>query len=172
MFVRASIVQQNNLFEKPSGFKGVKSVSINEFSNYFRPAVNCIVNLQAALESFVNNKIPIIYDDNKEPINFSIFHKLDNLLPKTTTKKFSSFTGAKSHRKRIREVIELRNEIIHLTPNYSSPRVYQDVYRRLLKFDFLKSLISVKYFINFYEENLIEECCANEYYYAVESLKD
>lgn len=172
MFIRASIVQQDNLFYRPSGFKGVKSVSMNDFGNYFRPAVNCIINLQAALESFVNSKIPVIYDENEIPINFSIFHKLDNLLPETSMKNFTSFAGAKSHRKRIREVIELRNEIIHLTPNHSSKRVYQDVYRRLIKFDFLKSLNSVKCFINFYEENLIEECCGDEYYYAIELLKD
>jgi hypothetical protein len=172
MFIRASVIQQNNLFDKPPGFKGVKGVTVNDFGNYFRPAVNCIINLQAALESFVNSKIPITYDKNEDPINFSIFHKLDNLLPERSLKNFSSFTGAKSHRKRIREIIELRNEVIHLTPNYSSPRIYQDVYRRLIKFDFLKSLNSVKSFINFYEENLIQECCGDEYYYAVDSLKD
>ncbi len=147
-----------------------KPINPNHFGDFFKLASNCIINLQSTLESFANRVIPDKYEHidklgNKfEP---SIFHKLDSTLPIIKNKKFN-----KSHNKNnqlIRKIIELRNDIIHLKPiGEHTNTQYKKVYRRLLKFDYTKAIISVKKLVNFYEPSLLEECeCGKELYYDV-----
>lgn len=154
------------LFEQsPTSIKFLKPIDPKIFGTFFQFATNCIINLQATVESFVNYQIPNDYqyiDKNGEKFNPSIFHKLDKVLPeikKTKIKKRDTF--------RVRKIIELRNEIIHLTPsNEITNTQYKSLYRKILKFDFSNSILAVKKLINFYEPNLIEECaCGKEYFY-------
>lgn len=158
------------LLNSPSIKNLNKPVNPNLFGNYFQLASNCIINLQTTVESFVNRQIPEdkkFLDINGQEFEPSIFHKLDKVLPEIKNRKFKS--KFKRDNFRIRKLIELRNEIIHLKPVKEKTNTkYKDVYRRLLKFDFTNSIMSVKKFINFYEPGLIEECdCNKELYYDI-----
>ncbi|MDO7174186.1 hypothetical protein [Mariniflexile sp. AS56] len=163
---------RQQLFENSPTVRNYKKNSINQnlFGNFFQLATICITNLQSALESFANRQIPDDYefiDTNGEEFEPSVFHKLDSALPKIHNKRFKS--KYKKYNYSIRKLIELRNEIVHLKPAEKDANTqYKIVYRRLLKFDFTRAVISVKTLINFYEPNLIEECeCGKELYYDV-----
>lgn len=173
---RSLIYFRKDLLEKSPTVKNYKKrINPSLFGNFFQLASNCIVNLQAALESFANRQIPGNYpfiDINGKEFEPSVFHKLDRALPELKGKRFKS--KFKQHNYRIRKIIELRNEIIHLEPAEKTTNTkYKITYRRLLAFDYSKAIISVGKLINFYEPNLIEKCdCEKELYYEItERLK-
>lgn len=176
MSIRSTLHYREELFKNsPSTSNFNININPNDFANFFQPAVNCIINMQAALESFANRVIPKEYepyDITGNKINQNLFFKLDTAVPEISKKVGFELERYKKHRKRIREIIELRNDIIHLTPAFDTNTAYKDVYRRLLKNDFENSLIAVRTYINFYEENLIEDCeCNKEFFYAVQSIE-
>lgn len=169
---RRLISFKKDLFEKSPTVKNFnKPINPNLFGNFFQLASNCIVNLQAALESFANRQIPDKHpflDINGEVFEPSIFHKLDKALPDIKGKRFKS--KFKKHNYRVRKIIELRNEIIHLEPIEKTTNTkYKITYRRLLAFDYSEAIISVEKLINFYEPDLIEKCeCEKELFYEIE----
>ena len=127
---------------------------------YFQLAINCVINLQATLESFANRIIPENYQYlNKTGNNVipTITYKLNNVLPKIKNIDFQVRKNRK-YNICIDTLIKLRNDIIHLKPTGKTNTGYKGVYRDLLNFDFEKTILSVRTFINFYEPNLIEEC--------------
>lgn len=168
---RKLIFFRKKLFKSSPTVKNFKkTINPNHFGNFFQLASNCIINLQSTVESFANRQIPENHkfiDVNGEKFEPSIFHKLNKALPEIKNKRFKS--KFKQDNFRIKKIIELRNEIIHLKPAEENTNTkYKDVYRRLLKFDFTKSILSVKNFVNFYEPGSIEECeCKKELYYDV-----
>lgn len=135
---------------------------------YFQLAINCVINLQAALESFANGIIPEDYhylDLNGNPVHKTITYKLTYVLPKVKEFTFE-LTKNKKHRKIISDLITLRNDIIHLKPVLKTNTGYKDIYRRLLDFDYFKALTATRTFINFYEPDLIHECeCGQDFYF-------
>lgn len=135
---------------------------------YFQLAINCVINLQATLESYANSVIPENYpylDKSGNPVNKTVTYKLYNALPKVKEIDFQQRKN-KKYNITIDKLIKLRNDIIHLKPVSNTNTGYKSVYRDLLNFDFAKALLSVKTFINFYEPNLLEECtCGNEFYF-------
>lgn len=139
------------------------------FGNYFQLAANSIINLQAALENFVNNTIPdnfiILSDNNKEIKRPNIHDKIDYGIVKLEGKKFQD-----NHEEEyflIKELVELRNDIIHLKPIKEETNTkYKKLFRRVIDFDFQNGILATRSFINFYQPNLIEDCpCGKEYYY-------
>tara|TARA_R110001583_G_scaffold194693_1_gene366277 strand:+ start:207 stop:1016 length:810 start_codon:yes stop_codon:yes gene_type:complete len=167
---------KKDLFENSPTVKNLnKRVNPNLFGNFFQLASNCIVNLQAALESFANRQIPdnhTFMDVNGKEFEPSVFHKLDKALPEIKGKRFKS--KFKKYNFLVRKVIELRNEIIHLTPIEETTNTkYKSTYRKLLSFDYSEAIISVEKLINFYEPDLIEKCdCGKELYYDIEERYD
>ncbi|MFD0992004.1 hypothetical protein [Tenacibaculum geojense] len=171
MFHRNLITTKKNLLEKSPTLKELhKPIDPKIFGNFFQFATNCIINLQSTIESFANRQIPDNYFINEkgEEYDVSIFHKIDTVLPVIKGKKFKR--EFKRDNFRVRKVIELRNEIIHLKPIKDSTNTqYKATYRKMIKFDFTRAIIAVKKFVNFYEPELIEECiCGKEYYYDLE----
>lgn len=167
---------REKLFRNSPTIKNYSKNPINPslFSDFFQLASNCIFNLQSTLESFVNIIITdnqVFKDKNGNDFEPSIFHKLDKALPNIKDKRFKS--KFKKENKQIRELIELRNEIIHLKPiDKSTNTQYKITYRRLLKFDYRKTIFAVREFIDFYEPNLIEECeCEKEFYYDIKTAE-
>lgn len=143
-------------------------INLTHSAMYFQLAINCIINLQAALESFANRIIPENYNYiNKSGnlVNKTVTYKLNTVLPILKEISFMQ----KKHRKyniSIDKLIQLRNDIIHLKPNEETNTAYKNIYRNLLNFDFPKAIFSVKTFINFYEPGLIEECpCGKDFYF-------
>ncbi|HJR99960.1 MAG TPA: hypothetical protein VJ780_03405, partial [Flavobacterium sp.] len=133
---------------------------------YFQLTINCIINLQATLESFANRIIPEDYlylNKFGDPVQRTVTYKLNTVIPIIKKIDFQQ----RKHRKYnicIDKLIQLRNDIIHLKPTQKTNTAYKHVYRDLLNFDYQKAILSVKTFINFYEPNLIEECaCGNNY---------
>lgn len=150
--------------------KGGEPFNASHAGMYFQLAINCIINLQAALESFANRIIPNDYSfigtDGKVQVP-NITLKLNNAIPSIKKVKFRQ----RKHKRfnvQIDSLIKLRNHIIHLKPDGQTNTGYKGVYRDLLNFDYFKAIESVRVFINFYEENLIEEClCGNDFAFFV-----
>jgi len=162
---------RENLYNNSPTLKNQKKpIDTSLFANFFQLASNCLINLQSTLESFANRLIPENYpfiDKNGDSFEPSIFHKLDTALPKIKNIRFKS--KYKRDNKRIRDLIELRNDLIHLEPIKEDMMVkYKDFYRRMLKFDYTQAISSVEKYVNFYEPNLIESCsCGKEFYYNI-----
>ena len=174
MFHRNLITSKDILLKKSPNIKQLNNpIDPKIFGTFFQFAVNCLINLQSTIESFANRQIPENYFINEkgEEYEVSIFHKIDTVLPELTKKKFKR--EFKRDNFRVRKVIELRNEIIHLKPIRETTNTqYKDTYRKMIKFDFPRAILAVKNFVNFYEPELIEECiCGKEYFYDLE-IKD
>ena len=173
MFYKNLILSRVNLFEKsPTLNEFNKPIDLKIFGEFFQYASNCIINLQATVECFSNRRIPKnildeCIDKNGDIFDPSITHKLDTLLPKVYGKRFR--TKFKRDNLRVRKVIEIRNEIIHLTPNSDKTNTkYKSLYRKIISFDYEKAINAVRNLVNFYEPNLIEDCpCGNEYHYEI-----
>lgn len=137
-----------------------KIVNLNHSAIFFLLAVNCVINLQATLECFANDKIPknyIYIDKTGNKIYPTVSHKLYNTLPKLKNIDFRQ-AKYKKHNISIDNLIKLRNNILHLKPHEQTNTGYKSIYRELLDFDFQRVITAVKTFVNFYEPNLIEEC--------------
>lgn len=135
---------------------------------FFQLAINCIINLQATLESLANRIIPVSYpflDKTGNPVERTVTYKLYNAIPNVKQIDFQKKSNRK-HNIAIDKLIKLRNNIIHLKPKTETNTGYKGVYRELLDFDYFKTVTAVKTFVNFYEPNLIEEClCGIDYYF-------
>jgi len=80
MFHRSLVKSKNNLLDNSPTLKNFSTpTDLELFGTFFQYAVNCIINLQATVESFVNREIPLDYNfGDRDP---TIFYKLDNVLP-------------------------------------------------------------------------------------------
>ena len=171
MFYRNLQESRRILIEESPTLKDLnKLIDPKIFGTFFQFASNCLINLQSTIESFANRQIPENYftKENGEEYDVSIFHKIDTVLPDLKGKRFK--TKFKRDNFRVRKIIELRNEIIHLKPVKENTNTqYKKIYRKIIKFDFIAGILAVKNFVNFYEPELIEECiCGKEYYYDLE----
>lgn len=143
-----------------------------DFADFAKLAVNCIVNLQGAIESFLNYSIPENHkfiSKNKKEINRpSIHNKLDAI---SIISKKSYEESHPSEFVLIKNLIDLRNDIIHLKPIKDETNTkYKMLFRRMIDFDFLNATLAIRDFINYYESELIEECpCGKEYFYLIKS---
>ena len=144
------------------------NVNLSHSAMYFQLAINCVINLQASLESFANRVIPENYpyiDKLGNPVKQTVTYKLYNALPKVKLIDFRKKQNRK-YNISIDKLIQLRNDIVHLTPSGQTNTGYKGVYRDLLNFDFSKAILSVRKFVNFYEPDLIEECsCGKDFYF-------
>lgn len=156
------------LSESSEAGKVGRIVNLNHSGSFFHLAINCIINLQASLESFANRIIPDNYlfiDKTGNTIYPTVSYKLYNTIPKIKSIDFR-LGKHKKYNKCIDSLIKLRNDIVHLKPVEETNTAYKEVYRDLLNFEFKKTILSVKMFINFYEPNLIEECaCGQDFYF-------
>lgn len=145
-----------------------ESVNLSHSGMFFQLAINCIINLQATLESLANRIIPETYpflDNTGKPVDKTVTYKLYNAVPKIKQIDFHKKTN-KKHNKAIDKLIKLRNDIIHLKPKNQTNTGYKGVYRDLLDFDYIKTITAVKTFVNFYEPNLLEEClCGHDFFF-------
>lgn len=171
MFYRNLVLSRQSLFDNsPTLTKLNKQIDLKIFGTFFQYAAGFLINLQSSVESFANHHIPsdhTFLDKNGNKFDPSINHKLDKVLPEIFGKRFR--TKFKRDNFRVRKVIELRNEIIHLTPNSETSNTkYKVVYRKMIKFDFEKALFAVQNLINFYEPGLIEECtCGEDHFFEI-----
>jgi hypothetical protein len=153
---------------KVKDFSG-KKIDPTDFGNFFQLATNVIVNLQATIESFANRIIPKNHkfiDKKNEEFEPSLFHKINTTLPELRNLNFTSKNGKQNNY--IRQLINLRNEIIHLRPAIEVGSGYRIVYRKLINFKYTETIFAVRAFVNFYESGLIEDCsCGKEHFYNI-----
>ncbi|WP_332454038.1 hypothetical protein [Chryseobacterium aquaticum] len=149
--------------------KGI--ISSHAFGNFFQLAFNCIINLQASIEMFLNyilneNKY-MFYDKNNKIRKSSIHEKIDFALVNITGKTFKDEYN--SQYINIKDLINIRNEMIHLKPDEKETNSkYKTPYRKIIDFKFDETVEAVKAFINYYKENLIEECsCGKDFYFDI-----
>ena len=141
------------------------------FGRYFQLATNCIINLQASLENFINNSLPdnfeIVSNKGKVIKRPNIHDKIDYGIVKLNEKSFEE--DYETQYLLVKELIEIRNDIIHLKPVKEKTNTkYKRLFRRVIDFNFDDGILATKSFINFYSPNLIEECpCEKEYYYDI-----
>jgi len=168
--LRNTINSRDELLKNsPKVGEGSTSINISDFGNFFAYASNCIINLQAALESFANSQIPYerFLNEDDEFIERSISHKLFTMIPAE-----KGFRVKKPHPNVIEDLIQLRNKIIHLKPQQETNTGYKNVYRKLLKFDYERAVRSTRLFINHYQTKLIEDCeCGKEFFYVLNSIE-
>jgi hypothetical protein len=145
--------------------------SNHSFGNFFQLAFNCIINLQASIETFLNYILDkneyIFYDKNKKVRNGSIHEKIEIALPEIFKKTFKS--DYEFHFTQIKDLISIRNGMIHLKPDKEQTNSkYKTPYRKVLDFKFDETVEAVKVFINYHQNNLIEECdCGKDFYFDI-----
>lgn len=171
---RLLLEYRKKLIENSPSVKNLTAqINPNDFGNFFQLATNMIVNLQATIESLANRIIPkemeFIGRDG-EVFEPSLFHKINIVLPEIKGLKFKTKYGKQNNF--IRQLVDLRNEIIHLKPAGEINSAYKEVYRRMINFKYTETIQAVRIFVDFYEKGLIEECqCQKELYYSVASFE-
>lgn len=149
--------------------KGI--IQPHSFGNYFQLSFNCIINLQSAIETLVNKLIQeneyYFYDSNRRARNGNIHDKIDIALPEISHKNFEN--DFEDEYLDIKNLIRIRNQMIHLKPDVENTNTkYKIPYRKIIEFNFGKTIESAKKFINYYQPNLIEECdCGSELYFDI-----
>ncbi len=167
--------QEKKLFEKLlNGEDELTENVTNELYNYVGVATSSIIQMFTSLESFINHQlpdeIPYIYVRkdkteyyNKEQIQMYIkfWDKVKEVLPYYHSKNFfQNVTPTNSH---IRNLKDLRDEIVHTKSNQLYD-VQAKLIEKLLKFKYDETLIAIRKFMNFYDENYIIDCnCKNDF---------
>lgn len=147
-----------------------ENADFSNFAFFFQLSINYIINLQAALESFLNQLIPSDYKfyslNNRIIKNPSIHSKLEEI-QKIKNLNYQDVYPGKY--KIIKEIIDFRNNIVHLKPSKDVTNTkYKDLYRNAIDFPYNEAIYAVRDFINFFENNLIEECrCGKEYHFDI-----
>ncbi|MDB5227289.1 MAG: hypothetical protein JWN78_1482 [Bacteroidota bacterium] len=152
------------------------NIMLNLFYSYYTLVSISASFLFNSIEAFINNIIPKDFtyskESNKHTITYSKYQiqkeisfeeKIKNVVPQITNKSFCQDYSQKWDS--IKKLKEFRDEIIH-TKSYDkeTPNIYINLYTTALNFDFETTLIHVKDYLNYYENNLIEECdCGKDF---------
>tara|TARA_B100000929_G_scaffold271882_1_gene243056 strand:- start:427 stop:1215 length:789 start_codon:yes stop_codon:yes gene_type:complete len=160
---------KNELLTKSAHADDIQQmVNFNHFGTFFQLGVNCIINLQASLESFLNQKIignHTFLNKKGKPRRPNIYDKIEKGIQAVTKLDYKNEQNLEA----IKDLIQVRNNIIHLKPEQEITNTrYKTTFREVISFDFKIAVKAIKDYINFYEPNLIEECsCGKEFYYDV-----
>ncbi len=132
--------------------------------------------LSASLEAFINKSIPVdfvyttksgIEKDIEWIQEQSVDFKTQKIIPKCFDKDYTV-----EHESKYQEILAIkkfRNELIHLSPkNEITNTKYKDFYRNVIDFKYSEAIYSIRHYINYHEEGLIEECpCDNKFYFDI-----
>lgn len=144
--------------------------SLNAHNAYvhFELCTVFIISLFTSIETFINRQIPdeYVYEEKKSNrtesfdkeqiqrhISFDV--KIKKVLPDAKGKSFE-----KSHRTNyqfIQNLKEFRDSIIHAKTT-KGDNTYSDLFKKAIKFRYDDTLYAVKDFLNYYSENLVEDC--------------
>ena len=156
--------------------KDTFTAGVTKFYNYFGYVGNFVTALFNSLEAFINLQIPndFVYKRvntkntelyNKEQIQrqISFEEKIKKVLPNAKGKSFHRQFGDKHDT--IIKFEAFRNEIVHTKADaVNMANYYEKLYNKSLDFNYVQAINTVRDYINFYEENLIELCdCGGNY---------
>jgi hypothetical protein len=128
-----------------------------------------VISLFMAMESAVNKVIPdnfelrrkdlrktVVYD-NLQVQQLEFKEKVKEVLPEITGKEFWNdhpieWAFLMGNLKR------LRDEIVHTKKILGTQTHYKEIYVMALNFDYKQAILYAKTFINYYHNNLVEEC--------------
>lgn len=164
--------RREKLFEELEHFgKNIHATNAH-FYWYYSTVCTSIIFLFLSIEALINKIIkpdfeyrkPIgdkrveLYDKYQIQRQIDFIEKIKIVLPLATGKNFVVEHGHKFEQ--IKMLKEFRDEIVHTKSleGQNSPNFYQDLFVMSLDFDFDKTLLYVKDFINFHQDGLIEEC--------------
>jgi len=165
-------IRREEMFEKFKHFgKNIHAVN-DHFYWYYSTVCSTVIFLFLSIEAFINKTIkpdfeyrkPVgdkrieLYNKYQIQRQIDIIEKIKIVFPLVTGKNFVLEYGHKFEQ--IRKLKEFRDEIVHTKSleGENNPNFYQDLYVMSLDFDFDKTLLYVRDFINFHQEGLIEEC--------------
>jgi len=163
---------KENLLSKSQDAKNLKGkVDFKVFGDFFQFAVNTIINLQVTFETFLNYVIQEDYvylsTNGKVIKRPTIYDKIDiavvDIKGKSFQKNFEvSYTI-------IKELIQLRNDIIHLKPIVGQTNTrYKKLFRRVIDFEYQLSAEAIAEYLNYYEPELVENCpCGKDFYFDI-----
>lgn len=167
--------RRNKLFENLKVANNIVAVS-GDFYWYYSTVCNYVIFLFLSAEALVNKLIPKDFEYKKEiqgrktelynkfqiQRHIEFIEKIKNVLPEALGKNF-----VMDHTHKFEDLKMLKNfrdEIVH-TKSHEAEKVqnfYEGLFTMSLDFEFDRTLMSTKDFINYYQPNLIEECtCGN-----------
>lgn len=147
-------------------------VTPGDFYGYFSLAGSYAIFLLAAIEAFVNKSIPPdfeyrreIRDKRVEIFNraqiqreLQFLEKIKSVLPQVKGKSFvAEFTHKFEYLKKLKA---FRDEVAHTKSYEGGPTAdsFENLYVMSLEFEYEKTLLFIRDFINYHEPDLIEEC--------------
>lgn len=164
--LREEIFKTLKMFDQNLG------ATMGNFYWYFSIVSSYTIFLFLSIEAFINKSIPKDYEyrrpvqDKKIEVynkfqvqrNIDFIEKLKVILPEITGK---NFVAEHTHKfEQIKKLKLFRDEVVH-TKSFEGdnvPNFYENLYVMSLDFEFEKTLLYVRDFINYYQPNLIEEC--------------
>jgi len=168
---RQNAVQLPNLRKNLLSELGDNSKTINNSYTFYATACVAVTLQLNALEAFINRQIPndfeYISEDTRQTViqnkkqierNTSFEKKIKDIIPNATGKSFHITHPDKYTTLSLLK--ELRDDMTHLKSYHAknAPLTYETLYNKAFKFDYLQALNAVKFYINFYSDNLIEPC--------------
>ena len=160
---------KEKLLKSFTGDEEITEDALRLFYGYFGQVSSFVMMLMTSMESFVNQKLdPVqayskseghkfkrVYDYNQIQRWIPFSEKVTEILDVQQAKSFKkSYPMKQQHLENLKS---LRDLIVH-TKAADKPDAYDELYRKALGFNFIETIHSVKDFINFYEDNLVEPC--------------
>lgn len=147
----------------------VNEDSLKLFYDYFGQVSSFVMMLMTSLESFVNqkldpsktyikqeaNKFSKVYDYKQIQRLIPLSEKVTEILDIQQCKSFQKKHPSKHQH--LENLKTLRDLIVH-TKAEDKPNAYDELFKKALSFNLIDTINSVKDFINFYENDLVEPC--------------
>lgn len=156
-------------------FEKLKNEDVmNEIFSFFGFSSQFVIFLFTAIESFVNQIIPIdfvykkelknkteVYDSMQIQRGLSFDEKLKEVLPKCTNKNF--FDKQTPTNQHIENLKKFRDEIVHTKKDTKSSSLFYDtLVSKSFNFKYEETIYAVQKFMNHYKPNYIVECKCGE----------
>lgn len=172
--------RRDDLFSKLSAeHKDFQAVN-GDFYWYYSNASNFILFLFLSLEAFINKSIPDdfeyrrtiqnkkteLYDKLQIQRHIEFLKKIKKVIPQLPQFEEKNFVKDFTHKyELIKDLKNFRDEIVHTKSfeGIGTNNFYEGLYVTSLNFEYDKVLFAARDYINFHQENLIEEClCGND----------
>lgn len=165
-------ISKTELLSKLKDAKNFNEMNSEVLYKFYGYSSSCIINLFTSIECFINHLLPEnkVYSEkknnrteiyNKTQIQEYIpfWDKLKKVLPQFYDNKnfFLKSTPTNDH---ITKLKELRDKIIH-TKSDNTGELQIELFKQILNFKYDETFNAVTKFMNFYEENYVEECSCN-----------